>query len=154
MQRLVMADAVAAIIRTPQDRFLMQLRDNTPNIWYPGAWGCFGGALDADEKPLDALRRELREELELDIADATLISRLEFDLRPSGYDRCFRDYYLVEPSADQLTALVLREGEGMAEFPLHELIALPMTPYDAFAVHLYWAKHSGALVKAGQTDGL
>ena len=38
---LTMSDAVAAIIRTPEGKFLMQLRDARPNIWYPASWGLF-----------------------------------------------------------------------------------------------------------------
>jgi 8-oxo-dGTP pyrophosphatase MutT (NUDIX family) len=148
-----MSDAVAAIIRTPQDKLLLQLRDDIPNIWYPATWGCFGGALDGDEQPLDALRRELDEELELAFTKATLVSRLEFDLRPSGLDHYFREYYLVEPTNEQLAKLVLHEGERMAEFSYQELAAIPLTPYDAFALHLYWAGKTGVLVKPGGSIG-
>ena len=147
LARLAMSSAVAAIIRTPQGKYLMQLRDDIPNIWYPGTWGCFGGAIDDGEQPLEALRRELNEELEMNLGDATLVSRLEFDLRPAGLDRYFREYYLVEPTGAELKGLVLHEGERMAEFSFEELSAIPVTPYDAFALHLYSAGASGVLTR-------
>ena len=59
------SSAVAAIVVVDQDRYLMQLRDDIPGIWYPGHWGLFGGAIDTGEDEIAALRRELREELEL-----------------------------------------------------------------------------------------
>ena len=59
------SSAVAAIVVVDQDRHLMQLRDDIPGIWYPGHWGLFGGAFDTGEEEIAALRRELREELEL-----------------------------------------------------------------------------------------
>ena len=149
-----MSNAVAAIIRTPQEKFLMQLRDDVPNIWYPGTWGCFGGAIDDGEKPLEALRRELNEELEMNLGAATLVSRLEFDLRPAGLERYFREYYLVEPTGPELEKLVLHEGERMAEFSFEELGSVPVTPYDAFALHLYCAGTSGVLLKPGSVDKL
>ena len=34
-------DAVAAIIVDEDGRYLMQLRDDIPRIFYPGHWGCF-----------------------------------------------------------------------------------------------------------------
>ena len=38
----------------------MQLRDQKPNIFYPGHWGLFGGAIEENEDPTVALKRELR----------------------------------------------------------------------------------------------
>jgi hypothetical protein len=40
-------NAVAAIITDERGRYLMQLRDDIPGIFYPGYWGCFGGAVSA-----------------------------------------------------------------------------------------------------------
>lgn len=144
--RLAMSDAVAAIIRTPSGRYLMQLRDTLPNIWYPNSWGCFGGGVEPGENSVHALCRELREELELEVDNATLISRLKFDLSPMGRPCCFRDYYLVEPAEKDLANLVLHEGERMAAFTFEELVKLPVTPYDAFALHLFVMSTSGILI--------
>lgn len=146
--RLAMSNAVAAIIRTPSGRFLMQLRDTLPNIWYPGSWGCFGGGVEPGENSVHALCRELREELELEVEldNATLISRLKFDLSPMGRQCCFRDYYLVEPAEKDLENLALHEGERMAEFTFEELAKIPVTPYDAFALHLFVMGKSGILI--------
>lgn len=45
---------------------LLQQRDHTPGILYPGCWTIFGGAVEGDEPFDEAIRRELREELDLD----------------------------------------------------------------------------------------
>ena len=60
-------DAVAAIITVEDGRYLMQLRDDIPRIFYPGHWGCFGGAVGSGEDGLVALQRELAEELEMPV---------------------------------------------------------------------------------------
>ena len=54
---------VAVAILYQEDRYLLQLRDNIPNIVYPDHWGFFGGHLEAGESPEEALMRELSEEI-------------------------------------------------------------------------------------------
>ncbi len=125
------------MIRLPGPRYLLQLRDERPDIWYPGCWGCFGGALDAGEDPVTALRRELLEELELRVHDATEVSRMDFDFGPVGLGRAFRAYYLVDIDDAQAARLVLHEGQRVEAFPYERLVAdLRLVPYDAFALHL------------------
>ena len=63
--QLTPGDAAVALIVLEDGRYLMQHRDQKPGIFYPGHWGLFGGAIDADETPEIALRRELEEELGL-----------------------------------------------------------------------------------------
>ena len=43
--------------------WLLQLRDDIDSIIYPGHWGLFGGHLDPGETPVQALMRELQEEV-------------------------------------------------------------------------------------------
>lgn len=54
---------VAIAILHSSERFLMQLRDNIPGIFYPGYWGFFGGHIDSGETPEEAVKRELLEEI-------------------------------------------------------------------------------------------
>ena len=140
-----MSDAVAAVLLTADDRFVLQLRDDVPQIWYPGCWGCFGGAVDAGESVECALQRELQEELELVFESAEHISTLEFDLRPQGLKKYFRAYYLIRLRCDQWANAVLHEGQAMKAFTFAELNQVTLSPYDAFALHLYWAKTQNTL---------
>jgi 8-oxo-dGTP pyrophosphatase MutT (NUDIX family) len=55
---------VALAILYREGKFLMQLRDNIPNILYPGCWGLFGGHLEAGENPEAGLIREVIEEID------------------------------------------------------------------------------------------
>ena len=54
---------VAIAILYQNDKFLFQLRDDIPNIVYPGHWGLFGGHLDPGETPETAVEREVLEEI-------------------------------------------------------------------------------------------
>jgi len=144
LQRLGASDAVAALLVLEDGRYLLQHRDDIPGIWYPGHWGCFGGSVDDGEKPLEALRRELREELELEPGgDLRFFTRFDFDLSELGLGRYYRTYYVVAVRHDQHVRLVLHEGQGMGAFAADvALRELPVTPYDAFALFLHSSRRA------------
>ena len=58
-----MREAAAAILFDSFGRLLLQLRDNIPNILYPGKIGLFGGHREGDESFLECVVREIHEEL-------------------------------------------------------------------------------------------
>ncbi|MBS0245073.1 MAG: NUDIX domain-containing protein [Proteobacteria bacterium] len=134
------SDAAAAIIVTEDGRYLLQLRDDIPQIWYPDHWGLFGGAVDPGENEIQTLRRELKEELELDTADPQLFVGFDFDLKPTGLKRYFRNYYEVRIDAATLACLVLHEGAEMRTFTGDEALSLRLVPYDAFALFLHYQR--------------
>jgi 8-oxo-dGTP pyrophosphatase MutT (NUDIX family) len=138
---LAAGDAAAALLVLDDGRYLLQLRDDLPHIWYPGHWGLFGGSVDPEEDAVTALRRELHEELDLEMADARLFVRFEYDLTPIGLGRYFREYYEVPVTLAAFDRLILREGADMRALPGDEALALPrISPYDAFALFLHHHK--------------
>jgi 8-oxo-dGTP diphosphatase len=58
---------VAIAILYQENKLLLQLRDNIPTILYPGYWCLFGGHLDPDETPEQAVVREIKEEINYDL---------------------------------------------------------------------------------------
>jgi 8-oxo-dGTP pyrophosphatase MutT (NUDIX family) len=54
---------VAIAILMQNQQFLLQLRDNIPTIVYPGHWAFFGGHIEPDETPEQAVWREIKEEI-------------------------------------------------------------------------------------------
>jgi 8-oxo-dGTP pyrophosphatase MutT (NUDIX family) len=92
---LVPSDAVAALLVLADGRYVMQLRDTKPHIFYPGHWGLFGGAIDDGETEIEALTRELAEELEFEARELDRFVRLDFDLSVIGAGRVFRAVYVV-----------------------------------------------------------
>jgi 8-oxo-dGTP pyrophosphatase MutT (NUDIX family) len=139
--KLKPADAAVAIIVVVEINYLMQLRDQKPNIFFPGHWGLFGGAIETEEDPAVGLKRELNEELGLDISECHYFTNFTFDYRQHG--TVFRRFYEVKMAGSALAHLTLREGSEMRTFLPSELLNLPrVVPYDSFAV---WLHASGAL---------
>jgi mutator protein MutT len=133
------ADAVAAILLLDDGRYVMQLRDDKPDIWYPGYWGCFGGAVDPGETPEQALARELTEEIELPPREATYFTRFDFDLGQLGLRAYFRIYYIVRMHCGELEGLRIHEGRQARAFAGEDLFRHErLTPYDAFALRLHF----------------
>jgi len=57
-----------AIVVAPEGRILCQLRDDKPDIQFPGFWTCSpGGHVESGELPHETIVRELKEEFEIDI---------------------------------------------------------------------------------------
>ena len=132
------ADAVAAILVTPDRRFLLQQRDELPGIWYPGCWSLFGGGIDPGETELEALRRELREEIGFVPEHASLFTRFHFDLGFAGGRVHFRTFFEVPILPEAMATMTLGEGRAMQLMPADEaLAAVPTTGYDQFALYLY-----------------
>jgi 8-oxo-dGTP pyrophosphatase MutT (NUDIX family) len=121
---------------------LLQHRDNIPGIWYPDHWGCFGGAVDDGEEPFQALIRELEEEIELKVHEAAYFTRFEFDLTEIGRRHYYRMYYVVTMTGADLVHIRLHEGKAVRAFSGEEILKeLRVTPYDAFALFLHYARH-------------
>jgi 8-oxo-dGTP pyrophosphatase MutT (NUDIX family) len=140
--RLTAGDASAALLILEDGRYLLQLRDDRPDIWYPGHWGCFGGAADLGEDPAAALRRELREELAIEIAELRWFTRFVFDLRSLGPIECTRDYYVVPLTREAHARCRLGEGAGFDAFPAEVALRdLRLVPYDSFAIFLHSQQH-------------
>jgi 8-oxo-dGTP pyrophosphatase MutT (NUDIX family) len=132
---------VAALVLVEQDGYLLQLRDFRTDIWYPGHWGLFGGGVEPGEAPVVALARELKEELELELEDAELFARFDFDLVGLRLTRHYRSYYVVPITRAVQSRLVLHEGAEMRVFSGPQLFQQPaITPYDAFALFLHYSQ--------------
>ena len=112
---------VKAIIYS-KGKILLQLRDEKPNIFYPGCWGLFGGNVDKNEEPVDALKRELEEEIRFQPKTLKLL----FSWNHYKYNSILH-FFLVPLSIDY-EDLCLNEGQSMNLFSLEQINKLKITP--------------------------
>ena len=54
-------------------KVLTILRDNIPNIPYPNMWDLAGGGRENEESPYETMRREVLEELNIDIPESNVV---------------------------------------------------------------------------------
>ena len=97
--------SVTGAIIHQDGKYLMQLRDDLPNILYPGVWGFFGGHLEPEEDPEAGLRRELIEEINYPVEQLT-----KFCCNTN--ERYLRHIFYC-PLTIPLSQLELREGWDM-----------------------------------------
>ena len=92
---LTPGNAAVGLIHLEDGRYLCQLRSKKPGIFYPDHWGLFGGAVDSGESAEAGLKRELREELALEIDNAEYFTEFTFDFSFRGLGTVWRRYYLL-----------------------------------------------------------
>ncbi len=115
---------VAAIIRDG-DRIFATQRGYGP---YKDGWEFPGGKIEAGETPEAALRREIREELDTDIAVGKMLMRVQYDYPEFHLDmQCF---WATVVAGD----LRLKEHEAARWLPLADLWQVDWLPADRLVV--------------------
>jgi 8-oxo-dGTP pyrophosphatase MutT (NUDIX family) len=134
-------DAVAAVVLAPDGRYVLQLRDRKPGIFFPDHWGLFGGGVENSDSDLKAaMRRELQEELRIDVTEArfSFFTRMTFDFSYCGLTGTFRMYYEVRLTEAEMQSAVLGEGSAFGTFTLMEALNdLRLVPYDEMALWMH-----------------
>ena len=64
-----------------KEQILLFLRDNKPDLPYPNMWDVPGGHVEANEHPEKCIIREMKEEMDLDLYEFDLFSKIEFEDR-------------------------------------------------------------------------
>ncbi len=72
-----MKKIAAIILENDHGEFLLYLRDNKPGIPFPDHWDLIGGHVEDGETPEEALVREVREELGIELKQYTFFRTYE-----------------------------------------------------------------------------
>jgi len=65
----------AIILENDKGELLLYLRDDKPDIPFPDHWDLIGGHVEEGETPEEALVREVKEELDIDLKEYTFYKR-------------------------------------------------------------------------------
>ncbi|HBD25024.1 MAG: hypothetical protein A2566_01790 [Candidatus Zambryskibacteria bacterium RIFOXYD1_FULL_40_13] len=109
------------ILYDDNKKILMQQRGNDEK-YYAGYWGCFGGHMENDETPKDALERELVEELEYKVKNPVLLVTNEFI---DGDSKIVTHNFIEK--YDKSQQLVQHEGKGYGWFTVDDALKLKIT---------------------------
>ena len=129
----------AALLVTPDGRYLMQLRDDNPRIFLPAHWALFGGSIDSGEDAAAAMRRELAEELEFAARSIRPFTDMTIGLPlPDAPRRDHLTFFEVPIDESDIARMVLHEGSAMRLFSPDALLAEPqVAPWDLAAVLMH-----------------
>jgi 8-oxo-dGTP pyrophosphatase MutT (NUDIX family) len=137
----------AALITDQHGRYLMQLRDDKPGILHPGAWGLFGGGIEAGESAVAAVQRELLEEIGLVPSTPQFFRHLRIPARIDAGPVRVRAVAVFAFGIDAaaVAGLAQAEGAGRALWPPELLL---LEPRVAISARLAVALHAEARLGA------
>lgn len=104
------------IILNSQQQVLLVLRDNKSSIPFPNTWALLGGYLEENETPEVAIRRELVEELEVELGEVNFF-------KSYFWEECDEHIFWTRLDLD-ISQIQLQEGQKLAYFNREELTQL------------------------------
>jgi 8-oxo-dGTP diphosphatase len=105
-----------AILFDRNDKLLIYLRDDKPEIPFPNHWDLFGGHVEENETPEEALVRELKEELDIEVNDYTFFKSFE----SLAEDRPNTKHVYIVRIKEAAKELTLHEGQYLKGIELSE----------------------------------
>ncbi len=129
---MVRATATALLVR--EGRVLLGRR--TSKVRFAGLWDAFGGHIERGESPEEALRRELREELAIDVTLARILHIYE-DIDPTSGET-FRHHLFLVTGWDGEPGIANEEHSEIRWYRPDEVAELNLMPSlkEAIAVHV------------------
>jgi len=114
-------NVAAVLLINKEKKILLYLRDDKKTIPYPNTWAMLGGHLEESEKQLDALKRELKEEIGIEVENPVFIG--EFD------DKAGNDVYIYKSKIKYgVEELKLTEGQKLKYFDFEEIMKIKNIP--------------------------
>ena len=113
-----MTKIAAIILENDKGEFLLALRDNKPGIPFPNHWDLIGGHVEEGETPEEALVREVKEELDIDLKEYSFFKIYEC-LTGDAYENI--KYIYTGKINIPIEEVTLLEGERPQYFSREEI---------------------------------
>jgi 8-oxo-dGTP diphosphatase len=113
-----MKKIAAIILENDKKEFLLALRDNKPGIPFPNHWDLIGGHVEEGETPEEALVREVKEELDIDLTEYSFFGIYEC-LTGDAYENI--KYIYTGKINIPIEEVTLLEGERPQYFSREEI---------------------------------
>ena len=133
-QKNIMFKSVKGIIIV-KNNYLLQLRDNKKNIYYPNFWGIFGGRVEKTETYHKALEREIKEETNLTVRVSRMILSVNFKM--IGLKKKHNIVY-YECKISEKRKIILTEGRKYKFFSFDQIKKLNIVPMDFAAINSHY----------------
>ena len=100
-----------------ENNYLLQLRDDKRDIYFPNFWGIFGGRVENNESYKKAIEREIREETNLIVKASRMI--LSSSSKVIGLKK---------------KNIILTEGQKFKFFSFNQIKKINIVPMDFWAI--------------------
>ena len=123
---MIIGRGTGIILIANDGRILLQYR-NKDNKWNQDSWGEFGGQIEEGETPEEAIKRELKEELGIELIDLKFFKKYGLQRKKGIYEQFVFTAslnYLLESLKKQQ-----KEGKDLALFSCGEIKNLKMADY-------------------------
>jgi 8-oxo-dGTP diphosphatase len=117
----MMKEIAAIILQNDNGDFLLALRDNKPCIPFPDHWDLIGGHVEDGETPEEALEREVKEELNIELKNYSFYKKYEC-LTGDAYENI--KYIYTGKINLPIEEITLLEGERPQFFSKEEIPSL------------------------------
>ncbi len=113
-----MKQIAAVILENKNKELLFYLRDNNQQIPFPHHWDLFGGHVEEGETPEVALKREVQEELGIELLDLKFFKK--YTVLTGDVHQNIK-YIYTAPIDIPASLLKLQEGERLQYFSREEI---------------------------------
>lgn len=122
---IYMVKHVASIILYNDEKQVLIQHRTADAPTYPNKYGLFGGRVEKDETPIEAVKRECYEELEYNLENPKLVLHDTFD---DKFEKVTKDVFIEK--YDPTKKLVMHEGQGMAWINNNNLNSYDVLDHD------------------------